>query len=195
MEEYPLKIVLSDNSEVRIKEIDERDKSGIEQFLKKIPLADFLIYKDEESNSQHPLNWFLDKDKKKLFEIISVFENDVIGIGTLHREGIYWQDSAELKLFVDPCKRGKGLGSIMFNLLLARGLKLKIKKIIVRYMADNQYFLKMLVKYDFQPESFLNMYVLDDDRHFRDMIIASLNLDEWNRRFQYYSIYLNTQLK
>lgn len=195
MEQYPVNIVLSDKSEVRIKEIDDIDYDVIAYFLDKIPRSDLLLYKDDLDNRLKPLSWFLDKDRKKLFEIISVHENEVVAIGTLHREGLYWQDSAEVKLLVDPDKRGKGLGSVMFNLLLVQGLKLKIKKIIVRYMADNENFIKMLAKYDFQPETFLSRYVLDEDKRFKDLIIASLNLDEWNRRFQYYRFYLNMQLK
>ena len=154
-----------------------------------------IIYRGDVCDEENPGEWFIDKSKEKLFQIISILEKKVIGIGTLHKEGIYWQNSAELKILIDPKYRGKGLGSVMFNLLLQHGLKLKIQKIIVRYLAGNENFIKILRHYNFQPESLLNQYILDDDNHYKDLIIASFNLDEWNRRFEYYSFYFNLQLK
>jgi len=195
MEEYPIQIDLSDKSEVKVKEIDDEDMNGILLFLKEIPVGDLIIYKEDVCERENPGEWFLDKNKEKLFQIISLSDNKVIGIGTLHKEGIYWQNSAELKIVIDPNYRGKGLGSVMFNLLLQHGLKLKIQKIIVRYLASNQNFIKILRHYNFQPETLLNQFILDDDKHYKDLIIASFNLDEWNRRFEYYSFYFNLQLK
>ena len=195
MEEYPILISLSDKTEVEVKEYDDKDNYGVISFLNEIPQADFLIYKQDVCEQENPGVWFIDKNKEKLFEIISVFDKKVIGIGTLHKEGIYWQNSAELKILIDPKHRGKGLGSVMFNLLLQQGLSIKIQKIIVRYLASNQNFIRILRHYNFQPETLLNQYIMDDEKHYKDLIIASFNLDEWNRRFEYYSFYFNLQLK
>ena len=195
MEEYPIKIVLSDKTEADIKEIEDEDIGLVTEFLEKVPLSDTVIYRDDVCEQENPMEWFVDDSKKKLFQIISIVDGDVTGIGTLHKEGIYWHNSAELKIIVIPKYRGKGLGSVMFNLLLQHGLKLKIQKIIVRYLADNKNFMNILRHYDFQPESLLNQYILDDKKHHKDLIIASFNLDEWSRRFEYYSFYFNLQLK
>ena len=195
MEEYPIQIGLSDKSEVNVKELDDDDTDMVLSFLKEIPAGDMIIYRGDVCEQENPGEWFIDKSKEKLFQIISISEEKVIGIGTLHKEGIYWQNSAELKILIDPKYRGKGLGSIMFNLLLQHGLKNKIQKIIVRYLAGNENFIKILRHYNFQPESLLNQYILDDENHYKDLIIASFNLDEWNRRFEYYSFYFNLQLK
>ena len=108
--------------------------------------------------------------------------------GTLHQEGLYWQDAAELKLVVTPDYRGRGLGSQMFKILLTEGLALNFRKIITRFTPNNKSFITILEHYGFKPETVLRSYSNGENNGgYKDLMIASYNLEDWEGRFEVYS--------
>src|SRR3990172_38368 len=120
------------------------------------------------------------KDKTKI--IIRPLEED-------HKEGIYWRSSTEIKLIVDPEHRGKGLGLQMFKILLAEGLNHNFEKVVVRFTNDNKSFVRILDHFGFKPEAVLTCYIKDEQAEIRkDLVIASYNLKDWARRFEFYSL-------
>ena len=95
---------------------------------------------------------------------------------------------AETKLVVDPEYRSKGLGTILFNCLLHEAFKLEFRKVIVRHASGNKSMNKILVNYGFKPESVLNYNIQDTDTDIIESIVmASYDLDSWERRFELYS--------
>jgi L-amino acid N-acyltransferase YncA len=82
-----------------------------------------------------------------------------------------------LKLIVRPEYRGLGIGSLMFNLLFHEGLMYDFRKMIVRYFPDNLSFINILGHHDFEPETVLQNYVLDEAANeWKDLVTASCNL-------------------
>ncbi len=191
MKDYPKEIVLKDKTKVIIRPISEQDLKVIHRFFSDIPRTDLLIYKDDVSKLESLEDWFTSPNYKKVLELVSLSDKEIIARATLHTEGLYWPHAAEIKLIVHPGFRGRGLGSQMFNLLLYEGLKHHFQKIIVRYIPDNLSFTKILSHYGFNPETVLNCYLFDEiSKEQKDLVIASYDLQNWERRFEFYtSIY------
>lgn len=188
MREYPIELVLKDDTKVIIRPFLDEDVKSVRKFFSKIPPEDLLIYKDDVTKWESLENWFLSPNYEKVVELLSLRRNEVIAKGTLHTQGLYWPHAAEVKLIIHPKFRGKGLGSQMFNLLLYEGLKRRFQKIIVRYIPGNLSFMKILGHYGFEPETVLNYYVTDEVTHEqKDLVIASYDLQNWERRFEFYT--------
>ena len=188
MAEYPRELKLKDGSVITARPIEPADKEALYKFFQKMPRSDLLIFKDGMSSRESIENWFTDPNFKKVFQLISLKKQEIIAKGTLHEEGLYWSDAAEIKLLVSPDYRGKGLGSQMFHILLNEGLEKHFRKIVVRYMMDNLSFGKILKHYGFEPETLLSSYIEDESSGIKkDLIIASYNLENWERRFEFYS--------
>lgn len=188
MTDYPRELLLKDKTKVITRPIIEQDLEELLKFFSTIPRNDLLIYKDDVTRLEALESWFLSTNYKKVSEIVTLKGDEIIAKGTLHTEGLYWPHAAEVKLIVHPEYRGRGLGSQMFNLLLYEGLKHHFQKIIVRYIPDNLSFKKILSHYGFNPETVLNCYVMDDaTKEQKDLVIASYDLQNWERRFEFYT--------
>ncbi|HKQ32935.1 MAG TPA: GNAT family N-acetyltransferase [Thermodesulfobacteriota bacterium] len=189
-----MELELKDNTRVIIRPVLKEDCRFIRKFFAKIPREDLLVFKDDVTKWESFENWFLNPNYEKIVELVCLKKKEIVAKGTLNAQGLYWPHAAEVKLIIDPKYRGKGLGSHMFNLLLYEGLKHHFQKIIVRYIPDNMSFTKILGHYGFEPETVLNYYVLDEvTNEQKDLIIASYDLQNWERRFEFYTfIFGNT---
>jgi RimJ/RimL family protein N-acetyltransferase len=191
METYPRRIILRDDTEVVIRPPENTDAEGLFKFFSNIPGSDLLIYKDEIPELEHKGNWLLSDMYSKVFRLLTLRGNEIIATGTLHKEGLYWLDAAEIKLLVGPRNRGKGIGSKLFNHLLFEVFKMRIRKVIVRFTPDAISFIRIIEHYGFKPETVLRCYVMDENTNEKkDLIIASFNLEEWANRFEFYNIIL-----
>ncbi|MEX0999526.1 MAG: GNAT family N-acetyltransferase [Thermodesulfobacteriota bacterium] len=188
MNEYPKELELIDKTRVTIRPVEPVDVEGLYKFFSKISRLDLLIYKDDVTKWENVEDWFAASNYGKAFQLVALSKDKIVAKGSLHSEGLSWSHAAELKLIVDPRYRRKGLGSQLFNILLYEGLKRHFEKIIVRYISDNISFTKILNRYGFKPETVLSCYVKDELSSItKDLVIASYDLENWERRFEFYS--------
>lgn len=188
MKDYPKELILIDKTKVIARPIETFDIKALSEFFSKIPKSDLLIYKDDITKGENVENLFADSNNRKVFQLAVLAKDKVVAQGSLHSEGLFWSHAAELKLIVAPDYRGKGLGSQLFNILLYEGLKNHFQKIIVRYIPDNISFTKIMNHYGFKPETVLSCYVKDELSSItKDLVIASFSLENWERRFEFYS--------
>lgn len=191
MERYPIRIILRDDTEVLIRPPEHADAGGLSEFFSNIPNSDLLIYKDDLPDLENKANWFISELYRKVLRLVALRGNEIIATGTLHKEGLYWLNAAEIMVVVDPRNRGKGLGSKMFNHLLFEVFQMRMRKVIVRFTPDNISFMRIIEHYGFKPETVLRCYLIDENTNEKkDLIIASFNLEEWTNRFEFYNIIL-----
>lgn len=188
---YPKELKLKDGNVVTARPLEKTDAEAVYKFFEAIPRKDLLIYKLEVKSLESVESWFANPGYKGLIKLVCLNEGDILAKGTLNNEGIFWSSAAEIKLIVRPEYRDEGIGSQMFHILLNEGIERNYRKIIVRYALENLSFSKILSHYGFKPETVLKSYVEDENSGISsDLVIASYNLENWERRFEfYYSLY------
>jgi RimJ/RimL family protein N-acetyltransferase len=189
MEKYPRTYTTKQNLKLLIRPREEQDSVRLSSFFSDIPKEDLIIYREDVYKSQSIQTWFLDETYKKDLQLLALSDNEVVAEGTIHSQGIYWQNAAELKLIVKPHYRRQGIGSIMFNILLYEFFERRLQKVIVRYTPNNSSFIRIINHYGFKPETVFKSYVkIDDKSTDQDLIIASFNLEDWIRKFEFYNL-------
>ena len=63
-----------------------------------------------------------------------------------------------------------------------------MQKLIVRYASDNKGIINLLNNYGFDTELSLNYNINDkENKSQKNIIVSSLNIQEWKRRFEFYN--------
>ncbi len=194
MEKFPRKYETKNKILLTIRPRLEKDSAGLKTFFSKIPKEDLIIYREDVFKT-HPIeSWFLDETYNKDIQLLALHKDEIIAEGTIHKEGIYWKNAAEIKLIVKPEYRNQGIGSYMFNSLLSKFFERKLQKVIVRYLPNNVSFIKIINRYGFKPETVLKSYIkINNEEKEQDLIIASYNLEDWVRRFEFYHFFSQTK--
>ncbi len=188
MTEYPRELYLEDNTMVIVRPIDKDDVGALYKFFSNVPNDELLIYKDDVTSMESMETWFADNNYDTSCRLVGLINDRIVANGTLGPQGLFWSHAAELKLIVAPRYRGRGLGSQFFNILLYEGLRNRFQKIIVRYLSDNSSIPKILNNFGFNAETVLSYYVKDESSDTqKDLIVASFSLEDWDRRFEFYS--------
>jgi len=184
---YPKEITLKDKKRIVLRPLEERDIERLIAFFSKIPSSDLIIYKDDVSRWETVESWFISPKYTKVFQLVALKDEEIVAKGTLHQEGLYWKNTAEIKLIVHPEYRGKGLGSQMFKVLLTEGLNHRFEKIVVRFTSDNTSFIRILDRFGFKPEAVLRCYVKDEESgQYKDLVVATYSFEDWIKRFELY---------
>ena len=192
MTTYPIILNLNSNTRVSFRPVEDKDFNHLNILIGEIPRNELIIYKDDVVLGEKIEEWFLSKKYLKNVHIIAFIDNMVVAEGTMHSEGLYWKNAAEIKLMVHPKYRNLGIGRKMFSILLQEGFKKKIQKIVVRYTPENKGFQKILEQFEFKPEAVLHYYIEDEEMKKRkDLIVASFDLASWSKRFEYYRFLFN----
>lgn len=188
MKSYRKDLRLLDKTIISTRLIETTDIGALYDFFSRIPKSDLLIYKNDLTVLNNIENWVTSSNDGEVFLLVALSKDKIVAKGSLQSGGPLWSHAAELKLIVDPLYREKGLGSQLFNILLYEGLKRHFQKIVIRYVPENSSFVKILDHYGFKPESVLNFYAKDDTSGIaKDLVIASFSLENWQRRFEFYS--------
>lgn len=184
---YPLEIVLKDKTKLCCRPVGREDIRKLVRFYRNLPENELMIFRDDMGQLHREEPFLEDIESKKITHLVILCNDMIIGHTSLKTQGMYWQNAAEIKLFIDPAYRNRGLGSQLFDLMLQEGFKTGIFKLIIRYTPDNRSISKILEKYGFSTESVLSQYVEDRESNIhKDLVIASLNLQDWKNKFEFY---------
>lgn len=187
-ENYPLEFILKDKSRLVCRPVELQDCKKLEEFFLSVPELDIQIFRDEIISEEKVEDWLISSFKKKFLQLIVLSNEIVVAIGTLQPEGEYRENTAEINIIVVPGQRRKGIGSRLFDLLLYEGLEIGMQKLIIRYASDNKGIISLLNNYGFDTEISLNYHIKDkENKTQKNIIISSLNIQDWKRRFEFYS--------
>ena len=90
-----------------------------------------------------------------------------------------WSDHVgQLRLLVDPARRGQGIGRELARAALVQAIELGLSKIIVEVFADQQPAINMFTALGFDPEALLRSHIRDRNGDFHDLIILAHMVDE-----------------
>lgn len=163
--------------EIRPIQIDDRD--AMERFLLRIPEGDRTFFKENVDDREVVDAWV----RPGAARSVAVDGDAVIGyVAVVPLQG--WSSHVgEVRVIVDPERRGRGIGRALARHAVLQALELGLTKMVVEVVADQEPTIAMFRSHGFDPEALLKDHVRDAGGELRDLMILAYAVEDRTRRW------------
>ena len=156
-----------------IRPITAEDTDSVIAFFRSLSDRDLTFIREDLSDTQafsalagQPFRW-IDTDGTK-----------VDGYVAVERLPGWSSHVGELRLVVDPQRRGSGLGRMLAQRALTEAFSSGIRKVVVELAVDQEGAVAMFSRLGFTGEALLRDHIRDRDGNLHDLLVLAHNVDE-----------------
>jgi GNAT superfamily N-acetyltransferase len=154
---------------MRIRALEPTYRDSLEQFLRRIPAGDRTFFKEPIEDPAVIASWVASGEKRW----VAIEDESVIGyvaVIPLHGQSDH---VAEIRLIVDPGRRGEGLGRTLAQHAILAALEMGVSKLVVEVLAEEGYTVEMFRSLGFDPEALLGGHVRGEHEQLLDLMILA----------------------
>lgn len=180
MAEYPKIVNLKDEKKITLRLMKQDDLDKLLEFYCLIPEKDRLFLRVDITDRKN-VEWRFGKwNYDFVYPILACDEEKIIGIGTLYRPEFGWmRNLGEVRVLINPDYQRKGLATIFVKELFFRALKAKIYKLQAEMTEGQESAVAAFEKMGFRKEATLKKHVTDIRGRRRDLIIMTLDVEDF----------------
>jgi ribosomal protein S18 acetylase RimI-like enzyme len=153
------------------------DLDALLAFFERIPAAERTFFKEQVLDRATVEAWATGGGRRAL----ACEDGEVAGyVAVVPLPG--WSDHVgEVRLVVDPARRGQGVGRSLARWGLLQAIEQGLQKLYVEVVAEQEGAVAMFTALGFQAEGLLRDHVRDRDGQLRDLILLSHPIaDQWS---------------
>ena len=174
------KVQLADGRLVVVRQpAEDRDLEHLVGFYNKLPLEikNYLRYDVDDMGLTHQR--LAQLDGRNHWRAIAELDGSIIGDGTMDREPFGWtRHMAELRVVVNPKCQNLGIGSVLFNELIAMVAEARIERVFIEVLKSHQRLIKILEKKGFSCDGVLKQRARDLKGRLHDVVFMSNDLEK-----------------
>ena len=156
--------------------MEEADRKAIDDFFRRIPEGERAFFKEDVLDPDVQEGIFRGGNGRRRVAVDD--DHAVVGYVAVI-PGLGWSSHVgELRLVVDPERRGKGLGRALARAGLVDALELKLSKVFVEVVADQAPAIGMFQGLGFQAEALLKNHARDRTGDLRDLVMLAHAVDD-----------------
>lgn len=180
MAEYPKTVTLKDKKKVTLQRMVKDDLDRLLEFYRTIPESDRLFLRFDITDEKNVQRRFGNLDYNRMFPIIAVDGEKIVGIATLYRAEFGWKrDLGEIRVVIAPEYQRKGLATIFVREAFFHALKVKIYKIQAEMIETQKSAIAAFEKLGFRKEATFRKHVTDIRNRRRDLIVMTLDIEDF----------------
>ena len=154
---------------MEIRPLGPGDTAAVERFLQRIPEGDRTFFKEDVTDPDVLEAWIQPGAGRS----IAVDGDGVVGYVALVPLTGWSSHVGEVRMVVDPDRRGRGIGRSLARHAVLEALELGLTKMVVEVVADQDAAIAMFRSLGFDPEALLKDHVRDQAGELRDLMILA----------------------
>lgn len=179
MEKYPKTVKLKNGKEVIIRNFEEKDMDMLVNFFQSLPLKQRMYLRIDVMKKQNLLRRYGNIDHDRMYPVIALDNNKIIGEGTIFRFEFGWKRKlGEIRVVVAEDYQRLGLGSVLTRELFLYAVTTDLVKVQAEVMDTQEAALAAFKRIGFKEEAVLKNHVTDRDDNRRDLIIMTLDIED-----------------
>jgi L-amino acid N-acyltransferase YncA len=158
---------------MEIRQLEERDQPAIERFIARIPEGDRTFFKEDVADPDVVHAWA----RPGATRVLAVEDDAVVGLAAVVPLHSWSSHVGEVRVIVDPGRRGKGVGRALAQRAILEALELGLTKMVVEVIAEQESTVNMFRSLGFDPEAVLADHVRDRSGELRDLMVLAHSVD------------------
>jgi len=180
MAEYPKTVKLKDETKVTLKLMIKDDLDKLFDFYQLIPETDRMFLRVDVTDKKNVERRFGKLDYDYVFPILAFVDNKIIGMGTIFRPEYGWRRNlGEVRVLITPEYQRKGLATIFVRELFFYALRAKIFKLQAEMTENQESAVAAFERLGFREEARLKKHVTDIRGRRRDLVIMTLDIEDF----------------
>ena len=161
---------------MEIRSVEPGDAAALQEFFRRVPEGDRTFFKEDVLDPETVESWTHDRRGRRSIAVAD--DGQVAGYVAII-PGVEWSSHVgEIRLVVDAEHRRQGLGRELARRALLDAIELRLKKIVVEVVADQQAALAMFQSLGFEAEALLRDHFRDRSGELRDLFVLAHHVDE-----------------
>jgi L-amino acid N-acyltransferase YncA len=159
---------------MEIRHVQPEDEQALRRFFARIPEGDRTFFKEDVDDPAVVAKWTAPGEARS----IAVEGDAVVGSVAVVRLHGWSSHVGEVRVIVDPDRRGRGIGRALARAAILDALELGLKKLVVEVVAEEDSTIAMFRSLGFDPEALLTDHVCDHAGELRDLLILAQAVDD-----------------
>jgi ribosomal protein S18 acetylase RimI-like enzyme len=161
---------------MEIRPLEAGDETAVDLFLDRIPEGDRTFFKEDVSDPAVRAAWF----RPGTARLLAVEGDTVVGYVAVVPLAGWSRHVGELRVVVDPARRGLGIGQALTRRAMLEALTLGLTKMVIEVRADHESRIEMFRALGFVPEALLADHVRDHAGGVHDLMMLAHSVEAWN---------------
>ncbi len=180
MAEYPKTITLKEKKKIVLRLMEDKDLDSLIKFYQSVPEADRLYLRVDVTDRKNLERRFGNLDYNHAYPILALDHDKIIGVGTLFRPTFGWmRNVGEVRVVIAPDYQRKGLATIFVRELFFRALKAKVFKLQAEMAETQESAIAAFERLGFRKEATLKKHITDVRGRRRDLVIMTLDVEDF----------------
>jgi ribosomal protein S18 acetylase RimI-like enzyme len=154
---------------MEIRPLAPDDREALTRFLQRVPERDRSFFKEDVDDPAVIAAW----TRPGTARTLAVEEGEVLGYVAIVPLVGWSRHVAEIRVIVDPDRRGEGIGAALARHGVLDAMRLGLKKLVVEVVADQESTIGMFRSLGFEPEALLTDHVEDRDGRLHDLMMLA----------------------
>ena len=159
---------------MEIRELQATDRAAIERFVARVPEGDRTFFKEDVEAPEVLGAW----TRPGTARAVAVEGGEVVGYVAVVRLHGWSSHVGEVRVIVDPDRRGRGIGRALARRAVTEAVELELRRLVVEVVADQEATIAMFRSLGFDPEALLTDHVRDQSGSLRDLMILAHSVDD-----------------
>jgi L-amino acid N-acyltransferase YncA len=158
---------------MEIRRLKTGDEVALMRFVSRIPEGDRTFFKENVLDAEVVAGWFEHGEARSL----AVEDGEILGTVTVVPLQDWSSHVGEVRVIVDPAHRRRGIGRALAQHAVVEALDLRLEKMMVEVIADQDATIAMFRSLGFEPEALLKDHVRDDDGELHDLMLLAHSVE------------------
>jgi ribosomal protein S18 acetylase RimI-like enzyme len=158
---------------MEIRPIDPADEVALTRFFARIPEGDRAFLKEDVGDPDVVAAWV----QPGVARAAAVEDGDVLGSVAIVPMHGWSSHVGEIRLVVDPARRGEGIGRALARRAVLDALDIGLAKLAVEVVADQDALVGMFRALGFEPEALLVGHVRDRSGREHDLLVLANSVE------------------